>query len=261
MKYGELAWPEVGQHLNKVVVVPTGSLEQHGHHLPLLTDSMIGQAIADRAEAALGDEALFLPMLWLGSSHHHMAFPGTVSLTAGVYTQVLIDLVESLITHGFRRIFLLNSHAGNIVPAQSALYDVNLRHYKQISGLWLAFISWFDLAKEQVTSLDGVVQKSVLHACEWETSVIMASNGNLVKGPGRSTKSAFKSKFLSPDFSGPTRVHVAQTIDQSSAPGSYGRPDLASREKGEAMIDVASKEVIDFIRDFATWEVVKPELV
>lgn len=261
MKYGELAWPEVAQHLHKVVVVPTGSLEQHGHHLPLLTDSLIGQAVADRAEAALGNEALFLPMLWLGSSHHHMAFAGTLSLSAGVYTQVLIELVESLIAHGFRRIFLLNSHAGNIVPAQSALYEVNLRHYKKINGLWLAFISWFDLAKEQVTAIDDVVQTSVLHACEWETSVIMASNGNLVKGAGRSTKSAFKSAYLSPDFSGPNRVYVAQTIDQSSAPGSYGRPDLASREKGEAMIDVAAKEVVDFIREFGTWEVVKPELV
>ncbi len=261
MKYGELAWPEVAQHLHKVVVAPTGSLEQHGHHLPLLTDSLIGQAIADRAEAALGDEALFLPMLWLGSSHHHMAFPGTVSLTAGVYTQVLIDLVESLIAHGFRRIFLLNAHAGNIVPAQSALYEVNLRHRKNIDGLWLAFISWFDLAKEQVAAIDGVTQKQVLHACEWETSVIMASNGELVRESRHSTKSAFKSRFLSPDFSGPNRVYVAQTIDQSSAPGSYGRPDLATREKGEAMIDVAAKEVIDFIREFATWQVVKPELV
>lgn len=261
MKYGELAWPEVAQHLHKVVVAPIGSLEQHGHHLPLLTDSLIGQAIADRAEAALGDEALFLPMLWLGSSHHHMAFPGTVSLTAGVYTQVLIDLVESLIAHGFRRIFLLNAHAGNIVPAQSALYEVNLRHRKNIDGLWLAFISWFDLAKEQVAAIDGVTQRQVLHACEWETSVIMASHGDLVRESRHSTKSAFKSRFLSPDFSGPNRVYVAQTIDQSSAPGSYGRPDLATREKGEAMIDVAAKEVIDFIREFATWQVVKPEIV
>ena len=73
MQLGNLPWTQVEKHTGKVIVVPTGSFEQHGHHLPLLTDSMIGSAIANRAEAALGDSAVFLPIdrksTRLNSSH------------------------------------------------------------------------------------------------------------------------------------------------------------------------------------------------
>jgi len=70
--YGEKIWTQTEDQTGKVVVVPIGSLEQHGHHLPMLTDSMIGTEIARRAEAALGEAALFTPMLWVGASDHHL---------------------------------------------------------------------------------------------------------------------------------------------------------------------------------------------
>src|SRR5580698_9510590 len=110
MFHGERKWTEIEEIAQKVVVLPLGSLEQHGHHLPLLTDSMIGGEIARRAEAELGDEALFLPTLWVGASDHHRAFPGTVSVSNPIYVRLLVDLLESLIGAGFRRIFLLNAH-------------------------------------------------------------------------------------------------------------------------------------------------------
>ena len=141
MYYGEQTSNAIPNLTRKVVVVPIGSLEQHGHHLPMLTDSLIGGEITRRAEAEVGDLALFLPMLWAGASDHHLGLPGAISVSNDHYTHLLMDIVESLIKHGFRRIFLLNSHAGNIVPAQSALYEVNLRHRGKIDGLWLAFIS------------------------------------------------------------------------------------------------------------------------
>jgi creatinine amidohydrolase len=75
MQLGERNWLEAKALTNRVVVLPLGSHEQHGHHLPLLTDTVIGTEIARRAEAELGDEALFLPTLWVGASDHHRAFP------------------------------------------------------------------------------------------------------------------------------------------------------------------------------------------
>src|SRR3954467_1624372 len=107
MQLGERGWTDVEALFDRVVVLPLGSLEQHGHHLPLFTDSLIGTEIARRAEAELGDEALFLPMLWVGASDHHRKFPGTVSISNDVYIRVLVDILESLISTGFRRIFLL----------------------------------------------------------------------------------------------------------------------------------------------------------
>jgi creatinine amidohydrolase len=262
MQLGNLPWTQVEKHIHKVVVVPTGSLEQHGHHLPLLTDSMIGSAIANRAEAALGDDAVFLPMLWIGASDHHLGFPGTVSLSMEVYTKALIDLVECLIGAGFRKIFLLNSHAGNVVPASSALYEVNLRYHEELPDLWLTFCSWFDLAREQVAGLDGMVQGSVLHACEWETSVMMRAHGDLVHTKKiMTTRTPFKSDFFSPDHSGRSRVSVTKTIRQVTPVGALGRPDLSTEDKGERIIQAATNEVVAYVREFATWKPINPRPV
>src|SRR5450432_2321390 len=100
MKFGEYNWTEIRPLTNRVVVLPLGSLEQHGHHLPLLTDSMIGTEIARRAEEELREEALFLPSLWVGASDHHRAFPGTVSISHAVYVDVLLDMLHSLLGAG-----------------------------------------------------------------------------------------------------------------------------------------------------------------
>ena len=78
MQHGERRWVQTAEAADRVVVAPLGSLEQHGHHLPLLTDTLIITEIARRAEAEIGPEALFLPTLWLGASDHHRAFAGTV---------------------------------------------------------------------------------------------------------------------------------------------------------------------------------------
>jgi creatinine amidohydrolase len=255
MQLGNLPWPSIGAHTRKVIVIPIGSFEQHGYHLPLLTDSMIGAAIANRAEAELSERAVFTPMLWLGASDHHLAFPGTLSLSMDTYTRVLTDLVESVINAGFRRIFLLNSHAGNVVPASTALYDVNMRYHDALPDLWLTFASWFDLAREQVAALDGMAQDSVVHACEWETSVMLRAHGDLVERKAiTTTRTPFNSAFYSPDFSGRSRVSVTKTIDQLSPVGALGRPELATDDKGERIIATATTEVVKFVREFAAWK-------
>ncbi|MEI7467987.1 MAG: creatininase family protein [Chloroflexota bacterium] len=255
MQLGHLPWTEVPKHSHKVAVVPIGAFEQHGHHLPMLTDSMICGEIVKRAEAELGDEAVFLPLLYLGSSDHHRAFTGTISLKWDTYVHVLVDIVESLIGAGFRKIFLINAHGGNIVPGQTALYEVNLRHFKDKPDLFLTFVSWFDLARKQVAALDGVKQDSVLHACEWETSAIMALHPDLVRGEAiKTVRTPFDSRFWSPDHLGPTRVHVARTLDQSSPVGALGYPAESSADKGARIIAAATAEVVAFVREFATWQ-------
>ena len=262
MQLSNLAWPQVPDHTNKVVVMPIAALEQHGHHLPLFTDSLICCAIATRAEAELGDSAVFLPLMWIGASDHHRAFPGTVSARLATYVALLEDMIESLIGSGFRRVFVLNAHAGNIMPAQTALYNVNLRHHATKPEMFLVFSSWFDLARKQVAGLDGVLQPSVLHACEWETAAIMATNPGLVHADKiKTTRTAFTSAFWSPDHTGETRVSVARTLDQTSLAGSLGWPERATAAMGERIIVAATREVVSFIREFATWPTPQPQTV
>ncbi len=262
MQLGEQSWTEAKELIHKPVVIPTGALEQHGTHLPLLTDSIIGGEIARRAEAELGDEALFLPMLWLGASDHHLKFPGTVSVPQEVYIRILVGMIESLIAGGFRRIFLLNSHDGNITPAHAALLDVQLRYREEMPDLWLAFSSWFEIADEAIrklASLGELKQTKVIHACEWETSMIQAARSELVKDARLATRFPYPSRFYVPDFSAGGKVYVARTIEQVSLTGSFGYPELASSEKGEALYKIATEEVVAFVREFANWELIAPQ--
>ena len=262
MEFGEQNWPDAGQaeRQQKVVVLPLGSLEQHGHHLPLLTDTMIGTEIARRAAEELKDEALFLPMLWVGASDHHRAMPGTVSLQNNTYVQVLIDILESLIGGGYRRIFLLNAHGGNITPARMATYDVQLRNYKQMPDLWLSFSSWWHLAAPQVAGLTNVEQESVSHACELETSMILQLRPELVRMEAAVGANVdFDSAFYCPDFSGPSRVDVPRAFSQVSQTGAFGHPEISTPEKGEALFGAAVGEVVAFVREFARWQSFPPQ--
>ncbi|HET6384294.1 MAG TPA: creatininase family protein [Armatimonadota bacterium] len=258
MKLGERNWTEIEDLAGRVVVAPLGSLEQHGHHLPLLTDTFIGTEIARRAEEQLEDAALFLPPLWIGASHHHRAFGGTVSLGNDTYVRVLVDVLESLIGSGFRRIFLLNAHGGNIIPGQMATYDVQLRH-RDKSDLWLAFSSWWTIAAERIRSLSEVQQEMVTHACEQETSMVLRLRPELVKPEAaRGANIPFESAFYCPDFNMPSRVAVPRAFDQLSRTGAFGHPEIGTAEKGELLISAAVAEVVAFVREFAAWKSFKP---
>ena len=258
MQLGERNWTEVKDLTGRVVVAPLGSLEQHGHHLPMLTDTMIGTEIARRAEAELGDTALFLPTLWTGASHHHRGFPGTVSISNPVYVQVLVDIVESLIGAGFRRIFLLNAHGGNITPGRMAIYDVQLRH-RDKPDLWLAFSSWWAIAAEQVAALTNVEQTQVTHACEQESSMVLRLRPELVKPEAaRGANIAFDSAFYYPGFDRPSRVDVPRMFDQLSQTGAFGHPEIATPEKGESLFAAATAEVVAFVREFSRWPELPP---
>src|SRR5438552_984977 len=108
-----MTWPEVRELLTRtdIAIIPVPSLEQHGLHAPIGTDFYSG---VERAKLiALRTDVLVAPILFVGQSPYHMDLPGTVTLSAATMQQVYFEAAQSLIRHGFRRILLLNSHAGN----------------------------------------------------------------------------------------------------------------------------------------------------
>lgn len=254
MNYGDLSHPDIKRLAgHNTVVLPLGSLEQHGQHLPLLTDSLICEAIARRVEQELPD-VLFLPLFWPGVSEHHRGFPGTISLPNGLYIQVLSNIMECLIQDGFRRIVLLNAHGGNEVPGLQAVYETQLRH-QSLPDLWLAFFTWYMMAADQIAAVPGLVQKKVTHACELETSLILHLKPHVVKPElARGANIPFESAFYSPDFSRPSRVAAPRAFTQLSETGAFGHPENASAEKGGQILDVTVREVVALLREIKTWE-------
>src|SRR5579862_8917957 len=101
MILSELTWQDVAALSRDVtILVPTGSLEQHGPHLPLFTDSLIVTAVAEAVEKRLPSQVLVTPTLWLGASGHHLKFPGSLSASFEGYGEAIRSVAESLIPHG-----------------------------------------------------------------------------------------------------------------------------------------------------------------
>src|SRR4029079_6837350 len=105
MQLTDLKWPDIAALSRDIpIVIPIAALEQHGRHMPLFTDSLLLGEVVRRVSAPLAEKVLFVPLTWLGNSHHHLDFPGTMSASPRVYLDLLSDLVENLIVHGFERI-------------------------------------------------------------------------------------------------------------------------------------------------------------
>ena len=122
-------------------------------------------------------------------------------------------MLDSLIGAGFRRIFLLNSHGGNITPGRMAIYDVHLNH-RDIKDLYLAFSSWWTIAAAQVAGLANVEQEFVSHACELETSMILRLRPELVSSKRPAARPSPSIGVLLSGLPPPQRVDVPRGFDQ-----------------------------------------------
>lgn len=254
MLWGEQRWPEVAAgDKDRVAVWPIASLEQHGHHLPLLTDTILVSTVAERAAAALPSERyLWLPTLWLGCSEHHRAMPGTLSLPAALYVQVLERVLENLVADGFSRIVLLNGHGGNVVPGQLAIYNVCERHNR--GDLWIVLGSYWVIARDAIARLDCLETERLTHACEYETSMILSLRPELADmAKARGGVRDWHSDWWDATAGGGSRVAASRAFHQITTTGAMGDPTLATPAKGAALLDAIVPEVCAFLTEFATW--------
>ena len=245
MNLADLTWPDVENLSRDIpVVVPVAALEQHGRHMPLFTDSLLLGEVIRRVSAAMKDKVLFAPLMWLGNSHHHMDFPGTLSASPRVYLDLLNDLTDNLIAHGFRRIVFLNGHGGNTTPGKQAIFEVRQRHRAR-RDLLLLFATYWDSAKPNEGRSD-LVQSQMGHACEWETSMILKLSPHLVKDISKLETVPFGFAF-EPAYRG-------WITKDRSAPGHIGSPQAATADKGEYLFQTFSNGVCQFLDQVIAWD-------
>lgn len=245
MNLSELNWPEVEALSRDLpVVIPVAALEQHGRHLPVFTDSMLLGEVVRRVSEAMHGRILFTPLMWLGNSHHHMDFPGTMSASPRLYLDLLNDLIENMLAHGFRRIVLLNGHGGNTTPGKQAVFEVRQRHRTR-QDLLLLFATYWDHGHPNQTRPD-LVQTQMGHACEWETSMILRIAPQLVKPNAQVAPVEFGFAF-EPAYRG-------WITKDRTEPGHIGQPGAASAEKGEVLFQVFSNGVTQFLEQVIQWD-------
>ncbi len=159
-----------------IVVLPIASVEQHGPHLPVGVDSMLCEAVCKAGtELAKDVEAVVAPTLWCGMAEHHMAFGGTFTFDIPTYRAVLLAFLTSLERNGFKRVLIVNGHGGNIAAMAAFLPD-----FVRETGLTINATTYFELAQAAMQPFMED-QSSVMHACEVETSMMMAIAPETVK--------------------------------------------------------------------------------
>jgi creatinine amidohydrolase len=245
MKLAELTWMDV-EALSRetVVLIPTGSLEQHGPHLPLFTDSLIVTAVAQGVEANLPDQVLLTPTLWLGASGHHLKFPGSLSADFDTYIGAITSVVASLLPHGFHRFYVLNGHGGNSSPNDVAMRKLKALH----PDATFAHSGYFAFCEAKIAeTLEGAL-KGMRHACEAEASLMMHLHPRLV----RKEKLRDDGLVSEPPLRGP--VHH---FDEITEQGSFGYATLATAEKGRKIFEAAVAGATEELRAVANGYVLR----
>ena len=230
-----MTWAAINAEINTgrdTVVVPFGSTEQHGRHMPLGTDAVLGDefgwGLAERLDAFLA------PTVRFGCSEHHLAFPGTISLSQETFQGVVADVVKSLSRHGFRRIVLLPTHGGNFKPLADAVAGLEPLENVKV----LAFTDLEDLvtaAFESSRAFGVNAAQSGAHAGEWETSLMLALRPEQVK-----------MDQAAEGFVGELSEIMARVFDgiqNLDANGVLGDPRPATAEAGEKYFE----EIVEFL--------------
>ncbi|MBX3111985.1 MAG: creatininase family protein [Fimbriimonadaceae bacterium] len=227
MKLAEAAWPEVdGFSRDAVVLVPTGSLEQHGPHLPLLTDSILATAVAEAVESRLVDRVVLTPTVWLGASAHHLSYPGSLSASFAGYHETVLAIVRSLARHGFWKFYVVNGHGGNTEPNGVAMRSLK----EEFPHAVLGHIGYFNfVSPDALATLRGPL-KVIAHACEAETSLMLHVAPGLVR-TDRLTDDGLQ---VEPPVPG-----VVAFFDEVSEKGPIGHATFARAETGQRLFESA----------------------
>ena len=241
-----------------VVIVPVGSVEQHGHHCPIDTDSTSVNAVAVAAAEKLfnkGIKALVCPQVWYGYSKHHMDFPGTITVSSEVLEETLVQICKSILHHGFTNILILNGHGGNIHTALIAGRRVG-EEVETGPRPVIAVASYWDIGAKSINAIRESPPGGIAHAGEFETSMQLYLREEYVKKElikDCTIKIDTEYLILDLTYSGP--VGFWHNVKDVSETGACGDPTLASKEKGERFFNAVVSDLAEFLEEFKGWKI------
>jgi creatinine amidohydrolase len=269
--YDDLTWPEINEAIRerKVLLLPIGSTEQHGHHLPLDVDNFLARSVCVAAARKAPRELLVMPTIPYGYNEHALDFPGTIHVTYEHFIEYCLDVCKSVAHAGFDRIVLIDGHGSN-----EHLCEFIARRATLETDALVASTIWTNLVIQTFEEVRESGPGGAAHACELETSAYLyldESKVQMDKASDHYGGAAGKegSRFLHVDLSkgwGPMKL--IQWTSSATPTGVSGAPTLATKEKGRALIEAASDSLVAFIREFREMKkgqrvdhrVVKPEL-
>ncbi|MCB0064203.1 MAG: creatininase family protein [Caldilineaceae bacterium] len=233
-----------------VAVLPTASVEQHGPHAPVITDTLLCGTVAQRAAEAAADQTTVVvaPVLCYGNSHHHRPFPGVLSLTSGTYMTAVTEILEGLVLSGFRKLIVLNGHGGNTDSNNVVGLDFVNRLGHDVT---IATGAYWDIARAALVERSGMPNLRIPgHAGRFETSMVMALRPDLISEAGLG-KVQDQSKVTKGLFGNLTGATVQMHGAWAAGTGYTDNPAESSAEEGETLLQIVVEQVSQFYIEFA----------
>lgn len=231
-----------------IVVIPTGSTEQHGPALAVGSDAIIITKIAEGVAAEVnrrGKKCIVAPTIAYANSIHHMSFCGTITLQPSTYMQMLKEICMCIAKHGFRKIILINGHGGNTDPNNVALIDIN-----ETLGFSVFHVGFWAGGEADLASVTETQPNGTYHACEGETSLLLACDETLVD-PSYKHLSGPLLKEGYPELA--RQASTFHRMEFKTPNGIIGNTYAATREKGERMIAYSIDHLSDILCCDALW--------
>jgi creatinine amidohydrolase len=244
---------QVGEHISKnsLVILPVGTTEEHGPHLPVDTDARIAEAYGNELAKALEPE---LPVLLMDTVRYGYSmnimwhWPGTISLRSRVFMDMVFDVCRSILDMGFKKLVVLDCHGHHSGPLNTVSRELCDACRKSI-----AVISPAALSRDEFNAVRKSPQGGAIHACEWETSLVLHISPEVVDMSKASDVDIMKyhSDFVAGDgFMGRQRVVWSTWFLQKSETGVYGAPTLATAETGKIIMEAAVANGARFLKEF-----------
>ncbi len=249
-RYNRLTWPEVNDAVaaQKLVILPTGSTEQHGPHLPLDVDLFLCESVCLEVGRRAPDRVLVLPPISYGLNLHHIDFPGTVHIEPETFIAFCLNITKSLAYHGFEKILLVNGHGSN-----APLVDLIARKTVLATNSLCFATGYFYFLLE---AFEQVRESPVMaHADEFETSLYLHLAPERVRMELAAEDNDRMGKFVSSDSTGNYPVRFNDYWGRWTRSGVHGDPTKATAEKGRVIFEAAVEGLVKLVDELRAWPI------
>ena len=241
-------WQEMWRHeflealeQDPVVIVPVGSVEQHGPHCPMDVDISGPFYMAVEVARRIDDfPVIVTPPVWSGFTHYNMGFPGTINLRLETFQNLLADIFRSIYANGFKRIISLNGHGGNAASCRAVSWQVAEENIFTLS------FNWWDVVSQELPAWSAAGE-GVGHGGEWETSVQLYLREHLIDksriDADETGTQPFQGELAFAEFAERRR-------DTEKGTGIMGNAFAASTEKGQRIVTLVCERLEKLVRNY-----------
>jgi creatinine amidohydrolase len=251
-RYNRLTWPEVNDAIaaKKLVILPTGSTEQHGRHLPLDVDLFLCESVCLEVGRRAADRVLILPPIPYGLNMHHIDFPGTIHIEPETFIAFCLNVTKSLAYHGFEKILLVNGHGSN-----SPLIDLVARKTVLATKSLCFATNYFQFLFQAFEKIRE--SKVIAHADEFETSLYLHLAPERVRMELAVEDNDRMGRFVSSDSTGNYPVRFNDFWGRWTETGVHGDATRGTAEKGRILFEAAVSGLVELIDELRAWPIEK----